>query len=144
MWASLVGQMVKNLPTIRRPELNSWVGNTPLRREWQTTPIFLPGLNTEHCVEKTDACVSLLLLLHYSAFPFEHSTKQFSSPPDLIWTLTAIYLTSEAIYLELASGHQITQIEGSVPRDCPLPNFRLTSRGLLSPVLLNDWLRPLE
>ena len=27
----------------RRPEFDSWVGKIPLRREWQPTPVFLPG-----------------------------------------------------------------------------------------------------
>ena len=27
----------------RRPRFNPWVGNIPWRREWQPTPVFLPG-----------------------------------------------------------------------------------------------------
>ena len=27
----------------RRPEFNPWVGKIPWRREWQPTPVFLPG-----------------------------------------------------------------------------------------------------
>ena len=38
-WASLVAQMVKNLPTM----LKTWVEKIPWRREWQPTPVFLPG-----------------------------------------------------------------------------------------------------
>ena len=34
--------MVKNLPAIRRPGFDPWVGKIPWRREWQPTPIFLP------------------------------------------------------------------------------------------------------
>ena len=26
-----------------RPEFDSWVGKTPWRRKWQSTPVFLPG-----------------------------------------------------------------------------------------------------
>ena len=37
---SPVAQMVKEC---RQPELDSSVGKIPLRREWQPTPIFLPG-----------------------------------------------------------------------------------------------------
>ena len=29
----------------RRPELNTWVGKILWRREWQPTPLFLPGEN---------------------------------------------------------------------------------------------------
>ena len=39
----LVAQMGKNLLQYRRPEFNSWVGKIPWRREWQPTPLFLPG-----------------------------------------------------------------------------------------------------
>ena len=38
-YASLVAQMVKNLPAMQE----SWVGKIPWRREWQPTPVFLPG-----------------------------------------------------------------------------------------------------
>ena len=38
-WASLVAQMVKNLPAIQE----TWVGKIPWRRAWQPTPVFLPG-----------------------------------------------------------------------------------------------------
>ena len=41
--SSLLAQMVKNLPVIRRPGFNPWVGKIPWRREWQSTPVFFPG-----------------------------------------------------------------------------------------------------
>ena len=43
--ASLVAQMVKQLPTMQcgRPGFNPWVGKIPWRRRWQPTPVFLPG-----------------------------------------------------------------------------------------------------
>ena len=40
-WASLVAQLVKNLPTMR--EFDPWVGKIPWRREWLPTPVFWPG-----------------------------------------------------------------------------------------------------
>ena len=40
---SLVAQTVKNLPVIRRPGFDPWVGKIPWRREWLPTPVFLPG-----------------------------------------------------------------------------------------------------
>ena len=40
-WASLVAQMVKNLPAM--PGLDPWVGKIPGRRAWQPTLVFLPG-----------------------------------------------------------------------------------------------------
>ena len=43
--ASLVAQMIKNLPAVQcgRPGFDSWVGKIPWRREWQPTPVFVPG-----------------------------------------------------------------------------------------------------
>ena len=42
-WASLVVQMVKNLPAMRETWLCSLLGETPWRWVWQPTPVFLPG-----------------------------------------------------------------------------------------------------
>ena len=42
-WASLMAQMVKNLPACGRPGFNPWVREIPWRRAWQLTPVFLPG-----------------------------------------------------------------------------------------------------
>ena len=41
--ASLVAQTVENLPTMRRPGFDPWVGKIPWRRAWPPTPVFLPG-----------------------------------------------------------------------------------------------------
>ena len=38
-WASLVAQLVKNLPAA----WETWVGKIPWRRAWQPTQIFFPG-----------------------------------------------------------------------------------------------------
>ena len=38
-----MAQMVKNLPTIRRPGFDPWVGKIAWRREWLTISVFLPG-----------------------------------------------------------------------------------------------------
>ena len=43
IWDSLVGQMVKNLPTMQKPRFNPWVGKIPWSRKWQPTPVFFPG-----------------------------------------------------------------------------------------------------
>ena len=42
-WASLVAQMVKNLPAMQKTRVQSLVGKIPWRREWQPSPVFLPG-----------------------------------------------------------------------------------------------------
>ena len=38
-WASLMAQMVKNLPIVQE----IWVGKIPWRRAWQPIPVLLPG-----------------------------------------------------------------------------------------------------
>ena len=43
-WASLVAQMVKNLPAMQKIRVfNPWVGKIPCKKEWQPTPVFLLG-----------------------------------------------------------------------------------------------------
>ena len=41
--ASLVAQLVKNLPAMQETWVWSWVGKTPWRRERIPTPVFWPG-----------------------------------------------------------------------------------------------------
>ena len=42
--ASLVARMVnKSALQCRRPRFDPWVGKIRWRREWQPTPVFLPG-----------------------------------------------------------------------------------------------------
>ena len=43
VWSSLVAQIVKNLPATQETWVDPLVGKIPWRREWQSTPIFLPG-----------------------------------------------------------------------------------------------------
>ena len=43
MWASLVAQMVKNLPAMQETQVRSLGWEDPLERAWQPTPLFLPG-----------------------------------------------------------------------------------------------------
>ena len=39
----LVAQMVKNLPAVWESQVQSLGGEDPLERQWQSTPVFLPG-----------------------------------------------------------------------------------------------------
>ena len=41
--ASLVTQMVKNLPVMQETGFYPWVKKIPWRRKWQPTEVFLPG-----------------------------------------------------------------------------------------------------
>ena len=42
-WASLVAQMVKNLPAMQETRVQSLGQEDPLEEAWQPTPVFLPG-----------------------------------------------------------------------------------------------------
>ena len=42
-WASLVAQMVNNLPAVWETRFIPCVGKIPWRRAWRPTPVFLPG-----------------------------------------------------------------------------------------------------
>ena len=42
-WASLMAQMVKNLPVVQETQIQSWVGKISWRREWLPTLVLLPG-----------------------------------------------------------------------------------------------------
>ena len=37
------GSVVKNLPAMKRCRFSLWVGKISWRREWQLSPVFLPG-----------------------------------------------------------------------------------------------------
>ena len=41
--ASLVAQLVKNLPEMQETWVQSLIGKSPWSRKWQPTPVFLPG-----------------------------------------------------------------------------------------------------
>ena len=41
--ASLVAQMVKNLPAMQETWVDPWIGKIPWSREWLPTPVFLTG-----------------------------------------------------------------------------------------------------
>ena len=43
LWTSLLAQVVKNLPAMQEAEFQSLGQKIPWRKEWQPTPVFLPG-----------------------------------------------------------------------------------------------------
>ena len=43
VWASLVAQLVKDLPVMQETWVQSLGWEDSLEKEWQPTPIFLPG-----------------------------------------------------------------------------------------------------
>ena len=40
-WASLVAQILKNIPAMQETQVQSWVRKIPWRRAWQPTAVFL-------------------------------------------------------------------------------------------------------
>ena len=42
IWASLVAQMVENLPAMQETRVQRWVGKILWRRKWLPIPVFLP------------------------------------------------------------------------------------------------------
>ena len=43
MGASLIAQLVKNLPAMQKTRFDPWARKIPWRRKWQPTSVFLPG-----------------------------------------------------------------------------------------------------
>ena len=43
LWASLVAQIVKNLPALQETGFDPWGGKIFWRREWLAIPVLLPG-----------------------------------------------------------------------------------------------------
>ena len=43
IWASFVAQLVKNLPAVQGTWVQSLGWKDPLEKEWQPTPVSLPG-----------------------------------------------------------------------------------------------------
>ena len=58
--ASLVAQMVKNLPAVQETQVQSLGGEDPLEKGRQPTPIFLPGAwwATVHGIAKSQTRLS--------------------------------------------------------------------------------------
>ena len=71
-WASPVAQPVKNLPAMRRPGFDPWIGKIPYRRERLPTPIFWPrqflGLYSPWCSKELDTPERLSL--HFTGLIF--------------------------------------------------------------------------
>ena len=72
-WASLVAQLVRNLPAMHeRPGFDPWIKKIPWRRERLPTPVFWPGVfhglysSWGHNELDTTERLLLLLSLHFS------------------------------------------------------------------------------
>ena len=83
-WASLVAQLVKNLPAMRE----TWVGKIPWRRERPPTPVFWPGASQGlysqwgHRESDTTERLSLSLGAHVG-LPLESTNGSGATAPAL-------------------------------------------------------------
>ena len=73
LWASLVAQMVRNLPAVPETWLHPWVGQIPWRREGQPTPVFLPITSLMQPNWKSDfqATPGKVMTLDIKSSPFQ-------------------------------------------------------------------------
>ena len=97
-WASLVAQMVKNLPAMLVTCVQALGWKDPLEREWQPTPVFWPGeshgqkslagyspwghreLDTTERVTQTPYIIKMRYLLWMDAHLFDpHRTPSFTT-----------------------------------------------------------------
>ena len=71
--------MVKNLPAMLETQVWLWVGKIPWRREWQRTPVFLPGKFHAQSMGSHIVGQEELLTLQYTTckgFPGDSSGKE--------------------------------------------------------------------
>ena len=107
MGASLIAQLVKNLPAMQRPEFYPWVGKIPWRRERLPAPAFWPGefhgLYRPECV-KTIQYFPLL-----KTEPFLGSKVRF-----------VLFGMEDPLLLSLSSPLRKTCLKGIAPsQTCP-------------------------
>ena len=97
LWASLVAQMGKNCLQCRRPGFDPWVRKIPQRREWQPTPVFLPGEShgqkslVGYGVAKNWTWLTLSLSLTHT---YTHYLTEARTGPSAICFLQQIHLGS--------------------------------------------------
>ena len=91
-WASLVAQMVKNPPAIRKTGFNPWFGKIPQQRERLLTPVFWPEEFYGLYIIKYEKY--FILSIKYEKVNFLHSGPSLSillSPYSILKKLTQIY-----------------------------------------------------
>ena len=88
-WASLVVQMVKDLPAMQETWVWSLGSKIPWRRAWQPTPVFLPG-ESPWTVEPgglQSQRVGHMLLLWWNALTKQHPCKRKPWEPNAVGAL---------------------------------------------------------
>ena len=78
-WASLVAQLVKNLPEMWETCFNPWFGKIPWRRERLPTPVFWPGEFHGLCSPwgRKESDTTKWLTLTLTIFPYIHMCHIF-------------------------------------------------------------------
>ena len=75
----MVAQRIKNLPAMQETQARSLGQEDPYRREWQSTPVFLPGELREQwtqvgyslwCCKQLDTTERLTLLLTKGCYSY--------------------------------------------------------------------------
>ena len=101
------GSMIKNPPTnVRDP----WVGKTPWRRKWWTTPVFLPGKSLDRG--------SWWATVHGVAKRAGHSLATKTAKQQAIITLHVSGQTCCSVVVQTADSW--AKLSGSEPRFCHL------------------------
>ena len=112
--------MVKNAPAVQRPGFDPWVGKIPWRREWQPTPVFLPGefqgqRNLADCNPwccKESDTIQQLNDKHFESL----TARDYPLSP---FQATSPYKQVKERFLNLPScskSHEVLKISGLAPR----------------------------
>ena len=91
--------MVKTLPSVQETRFDPWVGNIPWRREWQPTPVFLPGKShgwrslagSSPCGHK-ELDTTEWLHFHKLSITFKNSELLYCTPVVLVRSLSTVWL----------------------------------------------------
>ena len=100
MGASLVVQMVKNLPAMQETQLRSLCWEDPLEKEMATTPVLLPG---ESHGQKS--------LLGYSPWGCKESDKTERLTHSQLMRHPHIKLFHTSALLQMPNNHSIVDVE---------------------------------
>ena len=111
-------QTVKYQPTVQWPGFSPWVGKIPWRREWQPTPVFLPGEfhgqrnltgYTPRGYKESDTTEQLMLCFHFSYKEIIRLMKLYIYVSFVWWNITVVVLRGMEVdedtsHLDLGKG----------------------------------------
>ena len=103
--------MVENLPAMQQTGFSSWVGKILWRREWQSTPVFLPGefhgqrslAGSRQWFAESDTTERLTHThINNRSLPWAHSPRRFTSAPTVVVVCCKCFVESETRHCENA------------------------------------------